>query len=55
MRLWGRGKAEIRGMREMKNDELLILENPFTCRDKYYKHMIRLSTCVERGVYFGIS
>lgn len=42
-------------MREMKNDELLILENPFTCRDKYYKHRIRLSTCVERGVYFGIS
>ena len=49
MRLWGRGKAEIRGMREMKNDELLILENPFTCRDRYYKRRIRLSTCNDNG------
>lgn len=39
----------------MKNDELLLLENPFTCRDKYYKRRIRLSICVERDVYFGIS
>lgn len=33
----------------MKNDELLILENPFTCRDKYYKRRIRLSTCNDNG------
>ncbi|ACR73449.1 Hypothetical protein EUBELI_20304 (plasmid) [Lachnospira eligens ATCC 27750] len=36
-------------MREMKNDELLILENPFTCRDRYYKRRIRLSTCNDNG------
>lgn len=33
----------------MKNDELLLLENPFTCRDKYYKRRIRLSTCNDNG------
>lgn len=33
----------------MKNDELLLLENPFTCRDKYYKRRIRLSTCNDSG------
>lgn len=33
----------------MKNDELLILENPFTCRDRYYKRRIRLSTCNDNG------
>lgn len=49
MRLWGKGKTGIRGMRKMKNDELLLLENPFTCRDKYYKRKIRLSTCNDNG------
>ena len=33
----------------MKNDELLLLEKPFTCRDKYYKRKIRLSTCNDNG------
>lgn len=33
----------------MKNDELLLLENTFTCRDKYYKRRIRLSTCNDNG------
>ena len=33
----------------MKNDELLLLENPFICRDKYYKRRIRLSTCNDNG------
>ena len=33
----------------MKNDELLILENPFTCRDRYYKRRIRLSTFNDNG------
>ena len=33
----------------MKNDELLLLKNPFTCRDKYYKRRIRLSTCNDNG------
>ena len=33
----------------MKNDELLLLENRFTCIDKYYKRKIRLITYRDNG------